>query len=197
VFNGLSVWKLKNAPWPNVPASDARAERVRAILDHRHVVAPGNAHHGLHVAHQAVEVRWYHGGGPRRDGAFERVWIDRVRARIDVGEHRHQARDARQLRHDPERERGENDLAALRELERLQQVVERHPAERRARGARQPEPSRERLLERGDLGPFDETPLLLERRDGLLGVGDDARAVAGNRGQHVTLLAIFATSRRV
>ena len=59
-----------------------------------------------------------------------------------------------------------------------------------------PEPSRERLLERGDLGPLDETPLLLERRDGLLGVGDDARAVAGNRGQHVTLLAICATSRR-
>ncbi len=175
---------------------EARAQGVRAVLDHRQPVPASDGRDCRHVAHQAVQVGRDDRAGFRADGAIERGRIERRRPRVDVGEDRDEAGDARQLGHDPERERRKHDLAPSRQRERLQEVVERHPSERRRRGPRHPEPPRERPLELGDVRSLHQQSPRLHGRDGLLRVRDDASAVAGDRPQHDTLRAISANSRR-
>ena len=147
-----------------------RAQRVRAVLDHEQLVARGDVEDGPHVAREAVEVRRHDGAGGRRDGALERLGGQRERRRIDVGEHHLQARDPGERRDDPERQRRQDDLGALRQVERFQDVVERHPAVRRGHGVRRVHPGApgERGFELRNLGTLDELAAGLAARDDVV-----------------------------
>jgi hypothetical protein len=160
------VWKLKSAPSPNVPtgfATVGRAERVRAVLNHRQVVLPGEAHDRIHVARQSVEVRRHDGPRVRRDGAGQRVRIQRERVGIDVGKNRTEAGLTREFGNHPERQCREDDLRARRKIERAQHVEERHPPVRRGNGSARSERAWKACSNSAISGPWVISPLDAQR----------------------------------
>src|SRR4029079_16285866 len=96
---------------------------MRAVFDDLEAVRPRDAHHRVHVARQPVEMRWDDRTRARRDRALEGFRIYCVCARGDVREDRRETRDSGQFWNYPERQCRKDDLPALRQVERLQQVV--------------------------------------------------------------------------
>jgi hypothetical protein len=115
----------QRADWPSSPF---RSERMCAVFDHRQAMTPRDANDALDVARKAVQVSRYDGAGAGCDRAFEGARIEREQSGVDVSEDRLQTSDSRQFRDDPEGQRRQDDLGSFRQLQRLKQVVERHPA---------------------------------------------------------------------
>ncbi len=159
-----------------------RAERVRAVLQHDQVVLPGDREQAIHVAREAVKMRRHDRPRLVRDHPLDGLGIHVERLRIHVREHDRQARDARELRHDPERQRGKDDLGSRRQVERLQHVIEGDAPVRGRDRVRRPEPvpGGERGLEFRNLGALDELAAGLAARDDVLGFWCDSRSVARN-----------------
>ncbi len=91
---------------------------------------------------------------------------------------------------------GQNDLRVRRNPQRLEQIVEGHPAVRRAHRMRSAHLHCERVLERCDVRAVNELALLPQCVDGLLRVRNHTRAVPRNGSQHVTPRAMAARSDR-
>ena len=115
---------------------------------------------------------------------------------VTEGEDGLEAGHTRQLRDNPEGQRWKNDFGSGRQLQRVEQVQERHAPIRCRHGVARAHTGRKRLFEFGDVRAFDELSARADGGNRLLGVGDDACAVAGDGGQHVTAFAIIARSRR-
>lgn len=162
-----------------------RAQRVRAVLEDDQVVPRRDREQPVHVARQPVQVRGDDRARLVGDEPLDRIRIDRERLRIDIGEDDREPGDARQLGHDPERQRRKDDLGPRRQVERLQDVVERHAAVGRRDGARRVEAVArgERRFELRNLGTLDELAAGLASRDELFGVGKDSRSVARDGSQ--------------
>ena len=154
-----------------------RAERMGTVLDDLEIVAARDIEDRIHVARHAVEVRRQDRPGVGRDCGLDRRRIERERAGKDVDEHRREAGDARDFRHDPEGERRHDDLAARRKVHGLEDEVERRPSVIRRAGLDVPgaaEEAGELLFERFDLRTADELLPLATVTDDLRHFRDDA-----------------------
>ena len=183
----------------NRPSVVRRTERVRAVFDHAQVVPRGDPHDRIHVARQAVQMSGHDRARVWRDRAFQSRGIEGERGGIDVCERDLEPGHARQLGDDPERQRRHDDLGAGGEIERLQDVVERHAAVGSRDGlcGRDTGTSGERRLEPSDVGALDELATGFAVRDDLFGVGSNARTVARDGRQHHAVLAQQATGREM
>jgi hypothetical protein len=134
------------------------AQRVRTVFDDDEAVPSRDLENRLHVARQPVEVGRDDRARARRDDALDRAGIDRERSRVHIGKDRREAGDASQLGNHPERQRGKDDLRTLRQVERLQQIPERHATVRRGDRVARACSIRECSFEIGDLRPRTSVP---------------------------------------
>jgi hypothetical protein len=162
---------------------------MRAVLDDLQPVTPRELEDRIHVARKTVEMRREDGARPRRDRALHRARIQRERGRIDIGEHRRQSGDARNLRNDPERERRDDDLRARRKIHRLENEVQCDaPVLRRTRAhVARSEKLREFLFERLDVRALDELFASAALLNDLIQFRHDPRAESSD-GVHGFLL---------
>src|SRR5581483_7440645 len=84
----------------------------------------------------------------------------------------------------PDRQRRDDDFRSRRQVERLEDVVEGHPAVRGGDGMSAAGPALECAFELGDLGTLDEFAARLRAGDDFFGLGKDSRAVARDRSEH-------------
>ncbi|PYV88892.1 MAG: hypothetical protein DMG05_14700 [Acidobacteria bacterium] len=84
----------------------------------------------VQVAGEAEKVRRHNGPRLGGDGPLERFRIEVEGGWIDVGKHRLETCDTRQLWYDPERKCRQDDLRARRQSERLENIIEGHAAKR-------------------------------------------------------------------
>ena len=170
---------------------------MRTVLDDEQLVPRRDLEDRIHVARHTPQMRRHHHASPIGNGCLERRRRQVERLGIDVGEHRRQPRHASDLRHDPEGECRNDDLAAWRQIEGLEQVLEGHAAIGRRHAIGDPHTSGECLFELRDVRALDERALTIELGRQLLRIADDAGAVAGDGLQHVTALDIEAVSPRL
>jgi len=166
-----------------------RTERMRTVFDDFQLVSLRDLENRIHVAGQAVEVGRQDGACLRRDGALHRSRTQRERDRIDVREHGRETGDARDLRHDPERQRGDDDLGSRREVHRFENEIERHPS---VLGGAHPdvarsEDSRELLFECFDERTLNELFACAAVPNDVLQLGNDAGAKPCDCGHDVDL----------
>ena len=131
----------------------------------------------VHVAWQPPQMRRDHRDGSWRDGPLERLRRHVECDRIDVDEHRPEAGHARDLGHDPERQRGHHDLAAFGQIHGLKNVEKRHASVRRGCRMHRSKARRERRFELRDVRAVNELIAPDHVRDQLLRVGNHASAV--------------------
>src|SRR5713226_2986130 len=127
---------------------------------------------------------------------LERSRIKRERIRINVSEDDLQSCDACQARYDPEREGRHNDLRSLRQVQRLEDVVERHASVRSRDSLPPPGAARKGVFELPDVGSLNELPASFRAGDDGFGFWQDSRSIARDCRQHATGREMSAISSR-
>src|SRR5262249_4228306 len=74
------------APRPDQPTIEARAVRLRAVLQHLHAVLARAVVDGRHVRGVAVEVYDHHRSRSGRYAPIDFGWVERMRARVNLAE---------------------------------------------------------------------------------------------------------------
>ena len=105
--------------------------RLAGVLHDRKLVPVGDLHDGVHIRHLAVQVHRHDCLGARSDGGLEKLWIHRVRALVDVDEHRLGAAIADRFggRHEGRRDRdhfiaGSNSERQQRQPKRVRAIAD-------------------------------------------------------------------------
>ncbi len=148
-------------------------DRVRAILDDDEVVAARDRHDRIHCACAPREMHRQDRTRAFADRRLDRGGVDRVRQRIDVGEHRGQARMDDRVDARAERQRRGDHFAARLEPGRDHRDMQRRGTriDRRDMAGRNALVRREIGLEPRDARPGAEparTQAILDRGDFLL-----------------------------
>jgi hypothetical protein len=86
ILRGIEAERRRIAKTADMGAIDPRAMGLRAILDHKEALRPGNGHDGRDLSRNSVEVNHDDGLGARTDGRGDKLPIHTPRLELDIDE---------------------------------------------------------------------------------------------------------------